>query len=1207
MNKLYLAGKDKPVFISYLRLFLLISVFITSTTQLSFGQTTYTFSFKQATLNTVISEIATKTNYQFVYDASFTQKAKPINAEIKSSDINEILTQVFKDQDFTYRVNGKTIVIKSKAAGENTYVLRGTVNDNEGLPMPGVTITQKGTNNMVHTDQNGYFAIYVSDSNNTLIFSYLGYEQKEVKYSRGASTTSIVVALTASKSILQEVVVTGYQTSNKANSPAAIPVVDNKTLNENINADLSAALEGRVAGLVFEKNPNNGTSAPVLRGISTLSMSNVGTAPLLVIDGLPTEQSLDDINPYDVESVSVLKDASAASIYGSRAANGIIVITTKKGSGNLKVTLNSDFFVSTKPNLANMHYASTSDVIDFEQAVYNRERSRYTNTAALFAYYGDVGSSVIRYYSPLYQLNRELEEGKINRGQFENTLDQWRQNDYIRDYADNVWQNEFRQRYNLSFAGGTAKQNTYVSFNFDDAKGRIKYNQNQNYNLYAKSSFQIKSWLNATIGINGNYSVVDATDGEFGNFDIQKRYERITDENGNLVISPFVGIRDGFTGSSVINPAIAAKINALPGFKSFNFNVLNQLQEGIAQQNYLSLRAFTNLEAKIWNGLSFNTQFQYENNRTNAEEYHDVNSYKMRYAINTLTGYNPTTNAYTYVDGFSTGGRYRQLNKQSSNYTFRNQLNFNQSFDQNTHQFNAIAGFEMRETFIPRTVEQLRYGYDPVTLTSALINAQSLSQTGAPSYISGNNRTLSTLSRTQSETKHRYFSVYSNVGYTLLGKYNLMGSLRIDRADFFGAEPKYRNRPLWSVGLGWNASEEDFLKQVQWINFLKLRATYGVNGNVDQSTTPKTIATRKNDNLFQSLQYINITQQPNPMLRWEKTATVNVGLDYSLFNNKLRGSIDVYDKHSSDLLATTDLDPTVGALTRRINAGELRNRGLEFSAGSEWFKRGDFRINSNLVLAFNRTKVEKINRAQGNASLYVSSPRDYFFEGEYYNSLYAYRYGGMTNGYPYILDENGNPSLTFDANGNPVPTSVKTVNNANALVNMGSLTPIYSGSLSQRFSYKQFDLNMLLIFSGGNKMRKETFDLGSNDLNNEIITQRYTTANPNGNPRLAVDYAENLLGSNYISTISSQWRNADINVVNGDYIKLRNISFSYNLPKTFVNKVNISSAKFTFQMNNIWYWSAAGNDIDPETYSVNGGSRTLPLPKTYLFGINLTL
>ncbi|MNK11474.1 TonB-dependent Receptor Plug Domain protein [compost metagenome] len=1201
MSKLYLTGRQKPVFISYLRLLLLISIFTAFTAQ-SFGQTTYTFSFKQASLNNVISEIATKTNYQFVYDASFNQKAKPISAEIKSSDINEILTQVFKDQDFTYRVNGKTIVIKSKSAGENTYTLHGMVNDNESMLMPGVTVRQKGTQNIVHTDKNGHFGIDVSDSNNTLEFSYIGYEKKEIKYSKNATGSVIIVSLAPSNSLLNEVVVTGYQTLNKLNTPAAAQVITEKELTENVPSGLLEALEGRIAGLFYRKN-TTGSAAdqPILRGMGTFS-AEVGYSPLLVIDGLPTELTLGDVNPYDIASVTVLKDAAAAAIYGSRAGNGVIVLTTKKGSGATKISFNTDFFVSTKPNLNDMHYASTSQMIDYEQAVYNNERSRYPNLATMFNNYGDVGNSSMKYYSPLYQLNRDLEEGKITSTVFNNTVDQWRQNDYITDYVDNVWQNEFRQRYNLSFSGGNAKQNTYLSLNYDDSKQRIKYNTGKSFNLYAKSSFQLKSWLNATVGINASYAISDATDGSFGDYSLQKRYERIMDDNGNLVYVPFVNASDGFTSSFSINPAAAAKINANSALKPLTFNVLDELQQGKTEANNLSLRAFTNLEAKIWNGLSFNTQVQYETRRLSSETYNDVNSYKMRYAINALTAYNATTNAYTYIDGFSTGGRYKQATQQTRNYSFRNQLNFNRSFDNNKHQISAIAGMEMRETLTPRSIEQLRYGYDPVTLTSSVINSLLLSQTGVASYIFGSNRTLAALNRNQTETKHRYFSRYANANYTFLSKYNLSGSYRVDGADLFGAEPKYKNRPLWSIGTGWNASNEDFLKDIKWLDLLKVRATYGVSGNVDQTTSPYTVATRRNDALFQSLQFINITTQPNPMLRWEKAATTNFGIDYSLFNNKLRGSIDVYRKLNSDLLATTDLDPTVGANSRRINAGALVNRGVEFSLGSDWFNKNDFRISSNVNIGFNRTKVHKVTRAQGNASVYVTAPRDYFFEGETFNALYAYKYGGMVNGYPYVLDENGAPTLTFDANGNPLTTTVRSITNPAALVYMGSITPTYSGSLSQRFSYKQIDLNMLFIFSGGNKMRKDVIDMSSDALTDMAIAERYTTASPNGNTRLLVDFADNMRVN--AGTISGLWRNSDVNVVDGDYVKLRNVSLSYNLPKSFANKIAISSAKLTFQMNNIWYWSAAGDDIDPEVYS---GSRSIPLPKTYLFGFNLTL
>ncbi|MCV2483530.1 SusC/RagA family TonB-linked outer membrane protein [Flavobacterium sp. SH_e] len=1164
-----------------------------------------TINFKEAPLEKVLKEVAKQANYEVFYTQKLLKDSRPVTINVKNTSLNETLNQIFRNQSVKYNLANQTIVVtasKEEERGNGLIDIRGKVVNNRNEPFPGVTVTIWGTNRTSVTDFDGSFAFDKVSPTAVLDCSGLTIEKKTFTIN-GRSEMTLVVD--DKVSTMKEVVVTGFQTIARSNFTGAISKVDEKTLNENINSNLSSALEGRVAGLMFQKNVTGSDSdKPILRGMGTFS-SQVGYTPLLVIDGLPTELSLDDINPYDIESVDVLKDAAAASIYGSRAANGIIVLTTKKGNGKLKVSINSDFFISTKPNLRDMNYASTSELIDFEQTVYDRERARFADTSTMFSSYGDIGSSSMKYYSPLYQLNRNLEEGKIDNATYDSTIAQWRKNDYIKDYRDNVWQNELRQRYNIAFSGSTSKQNTYVSLNYDESKDRIKFNNSRAFNLYAKSSFQINNWLNATFGVNGTYSNEDVTDGDFGNYDIQKRYERITDDNGNLVMSPFVGISDGFTSGSVINPAVAEKLAGLSGFKSTEFNVLDALQEGIEKQNSLSLRTFANIKAKIWKGLSANSQFQYELRRNDNEQYYAVDSYRMRMAINSLTGYNPTTNTYTYVDGFSAGGRYKQSSSQASNYSFRNQLDFNQEFGDGKHSVNALAGFEMRETFVPRTIEQLRYGYDPVTLSSSVLNNLLLSQTGVSSYIYGSNRTLAALSRTQTEVLHRYFSMFSTASYTYLSKYNITGSYRVDRADLFGVDPKYKNRPLWSAGLGWNVSNEDFMREVKWVSMLKLRSTYGINGNIDQSTTPYITATIKNDNLYQSLQYTNITSQPNPMLRWEKTQSANFGIDYSLFRTKLNGTIDIYRKYSTDLLATTDLDPTVGALSRRINAGALMNKGVEFTLGSEWFNNGSFKIASNAVLAFNKTTVKKVTRAQSTASVYVSSPIDYFLENEAYNSLYAYKYGGTVNGYPYILDEDGNPSITFDENGNPISTSIKSVTSPDALVNMGSLTPTYTGSLSQRFSYKQFDLNFLFVFSGGNVMRKEVLAMDSDAVNLSGIADRYTDANPNGNTRLYVDLDESV--RNYASTISSQWRNSSANVVDGDYIKLRNISLSYNLPKDFANKIKMSSAKFTFQMNNIWYWSAAGNRIDPEVYSANSGTRNLPLPKTYLFGFNLTL
>ncbi|MCX2474999.1 SusC/RagA family TonB-linked outer membrane protein [Pedobacter sp. MC2016-05] len=1162
------------------------------------------YNFVKAPLNTVISEISTKTSYEFVYDAELVKKAKPISLSLSTTSIRILMDEVVKGQDFTYEINNnKTIVLKAIAQNLEEYIVHGMVTDSIGGPLPGASVKLKGTTRYTLTDGNGHFNITLTGKYTSLEINYVGYLPETQNIDRNKTSQILTIKLKANSSLLNDVVVNGFQSLPASRGTGAAARIDNKMLNENINTDILSALEGRVAGLVYVKNANGiGADRPVLRGQATFSFTGLTRDPLVVIDGLPAETPLEEINPYDIESVTVLKDGAAASIYGSRSANGVVILTTKKGDSPLKISLNTDFFIDTKPTFESMHYASTTDIVDFETDVYNRERARYANTETMFAAYGTVANGSIKYYSPLYQLFRDRDAGKVTIDQFNQQLASFKNADYYEQYRDNVWQNAFRQRYNLSLSSASSKSNTFASINYDHSAQRIMGNNDQKITLYFKNTYNIKKWLSTTIGFNGAYSTSQSTDGSYSSYTaLQPRYASIVNPDGSLVYANYVKLADGFAGSE-INGAVANALQSTPQYKSYRFNILESLNEGIIDANTVSLRAFANIQAKIMDGLNFSSQIQYEMGTTKTEQIYDVNSYKMRAAYNALVGFTPATNAFTY--GLPTGGRISQGMQQNNAYTFRNQLSFDRSFDGGKHSIAAVAGMEMRQTFLPIGMTDIRYGFDPVTLTSTLINNQSISQTGLPSYIFGGNKTLGVAGRTFQETKHRNISSFANASYTYLNKYNVTGSFRIDQADFFGADPEFKNRPLWSVGIGWNASNEEFLQAQPWINLLKLRATYGINGNQNTDATKFLTARRVSDNLFPALQYLNIVGIPNPKLRWEKTETYNVGIDYAFLGNRLRGTIDFYDRKSTDLMVTTDLDPTVGSASLLINNGVLRNKGIEFTVGGDWLKSGDLTLSSTFVLGFNRSKIGKVNRALATAPSYVGSPQTYYTEGTDYNTLYAYRYGGMINGYPYFLDENGRATLEFDAAGTPIVSTSRDINNYAALVSMGTLTPTYNGSLSQRVTYKNFDLSALLIFSGGNVMRKDVTPLGSNDISDLGITQRYKNGITPELPRLLVDYSDAMQAR--ALSISSMWQNADVNVVKADYVKLRSVSLGYSLPKQFIKKFNIPSAKFTAQVNNLWYASAAGDDIDPESYSLNSGTRTLQNPKSFVLGINLT-
>ncbi|WP_312330761.1 SusC/RagA family TonB-linked outer membrane protein [Sphingobacterium sp.] len=1161
-------------------------------------------NFKNADVKEVITSLSDHYGYEFVFDGNLLKSARPISVNLKRSSVADALSILFKDQPFSYRLENKRIILYRKVASTNSQPVRGKVIDSLGNTIPGVSIHNLQDNSQTMSSGDGDFELSVANpADIQLSFSHVSFQEKVMRFSPDQIARPVRVMLSAKESMLNEIMITGYQRISKERSPGAYTTVNNDQLNKQINVDLVSALEGQVAGLTYIKNPTRSAAdSPVLRGIGTYS-NQVTTNPLIVVDDLPTELTLSDINPYDVESVTVLKDATAASIYGARAANGVIVVTTKRGKGQgVSVNFNVDQFITQKPDIAKMHYASTSDLIDYEIDVYNKERSRYANTESLFNYYGRLGSGSLKYYSPLYDLFRKESTGAISTQERDATINTWRNNDYIKEFTDNVWQNESRQRYNASISQNSSKSNTFVSFNYDKGKGLVQHEKNEKFNLYLKSSFNVTKWLNATVGLNGTYGVNKETEGDYNNVFLQPRYTRIKDENGNLVYAPYVDLSSSVGPGSAINGETAEQIAANPNLKSTAFNVLEALGEGIESRKNLNLRAFTALRATIYKGLSFQTQFSYELGQTSRESFYDEDSYMMRVASNAMVSYNAATGVYT--KNLPAGGRYYQFESKRYNYTFRNQFNYDNTFGQyGQHQLTALAGFEMRQSHTPRPIQQLLVGYNPVTLTSTTIDWATLSKTGVTSYIYGGNVRLGDLNGgAQKETLHRFTSLYANAGYTYNNRYNLTGSIRVDQADLFGVDPKFKYRPLWSVGAGWNVSNEDFMKNSEWLNSLKLRATYGITGNVDQESSSYGTATWKSDKLFPYLQYLEQKSLPNPMLRWEKTATTNFGVDISMLDNRLSATIDAYNRYSSDLLISAVLDPTVGANSRVINNGALRNRGIEFNINGVWLKKKDLTASTQLVFSFNKNKVEKVNGLTATAQSYVGSPSNYFFEGSSYNSIMAYRYAGMVNGYPYFLDQNGESNVVFDDNG--TPTKINGINSPDALVNLGTLFPKYTGSINQRLRYKAFDLSAMFVFSGGHKLRKDAIDFASDKLTNAGLVNRWAAGATNDYPRLMVDYPDNLRTG--ASTLSNLWRYSDQQIVAADYVKLRNIAVGYQLPKQLAHKAGMQNVRLTAQVNNLWTWSAAGNEIDPESYSLNSGTRTLPLAKSFLMGLSLT-
>ena len=1076
--------------------------------------------------------------------------------------------------------------------------ISGKVTDVTNHPLEGVAVVVKNDNILLSmgtlTDIKGEFRISAK-AGEVIRISHLGMKSREFTVSAEQPFLKVhlepeIITLSST-----DVVATGYQNLHKEQTTSAYTKIRTDQLNRQLNRTVQEAIEGQIAGVRFTKDPFTGKEVPILRGVGTFS-GNVGYSPLVVIDNIPTDTPLEDINPKDIESVTVLKDAAATAIYGVRAANGVIVIVTKKGLQNgLRINVHTDLFYTFKPNMSRMRYASTSDLIDLETAFYQSKLADSNgNVDDLFASYGEIGGrQTVRYYSPLFQLYRDQAKGKLSQQEVNSTLNEWRNRDYLRDFKRYVWQPIISKRYNISVESGNNRSQNYASLQYEDTDERIVTEKTRALNLYLKNTYQLTPWLKSTIGVNGRYTAVDAVAEQVRNLYTdylkQPRYTRLLGTN------PYAG----FNLVAPINGHILDQIAGNDAFRSYSFNLLESIAQEHQKQYNLSLRPFANLQVSIIKGLQYQSYFQYELNTHNSETFFGKDTYYMRLRHNQLVKQDATTQKFS--SELPEGGYYEQEKGQTQHYTFRQQLDFNRTFAE-AHNVTALLGFEMRQHYTPRNTKEMQYGYDEQTLSFPTLNWKDLYNPGVTSYLYGR-QSLSLSRNQQSETKHRFISFYSTLGYSYDQKYNLTGSVRVDQADMFGADPKYKYRPLWSVGGSWNLHREDFFYG-NVVNLLKLRLTYGVSGNVDQTTTPFLRGRLLTDvrGAYPSQQYLqfNDTDLPNPKLRWEKTETTNLGIDFGMWY-WLSGSIDLYRRYSSDLLVLTELDPTVGAQRRLINNGALLNKGIEVSLNATRELAKDLQLTVRTTFAYNKNTIEKVSSKPSNAVEYARNPLRYYKQGDDFNSLYAYRYKETTNGYPIYLDENGNPNTTFDANG--VPT-IKDIISEDALVRLGTMNPTFNGALSLQLRYKAFELGTMFIYAGGHKLRKDTYSINQESETHRDITQRWTATNPTDMPRMSFDYPATLRRT--ANTVNTLWQLGDNHVVNADYIKWRNVLFSCYIPKNICEKLRLQEAKITAQLNNLLTWCAAGDDIDPETYHLNSGRRALPVATAAFFGISFS-
>ena len=751
-------------------------------------QANVSLKLKQVTVLDALRELNRQYDRQLMFKREEVEQVKePVSVDVKKVTLLQAVEACIRGTGLVATDRNGIIVIgpARQTTPPVSRVIQGIVRDEQGNPLPGATIKIKGTRMGTATDFEGRFQLALAGNAQVLEVSFIGYRTVEVNVQ---GKKEIEVRLQPDQAEMEEVVVTGYQNIKKENATGSYQTITSKELERRYSTDIISSLEGMLSGLVsYNKGLNDDAESNIMiRGVSTFTDR---TKPLVVVDGLPIEGSIETINPYDISSITVLKDASAASIYGVRASNGVIVVTTKRAQNDrVEVNFNMDITINEKQQYDNYGWANAAQTIELEEKSYAATMQDPMYSQYIPMYVNMYPSSI----NPILSMLVQRDAGTLTADEYNRQIERLKKNDYLKEWSDAVLRNQVLQQYNMAFRAKGNRLTSSINLNFKRSNQGIVNEHNNILNFSYRGDIYAAKWLDVAVGFNANMvrskKHIDAL-GYLLSPTGKEPYHTIYDENGN---------RAYYNAAVALNDPVLQ--NTSLGFKSEAYNLLDELDRNFTRARNSNLRSFVYATFKILPQLSVNAQFQYEDITNKSESYLEEESYDMRHIYNLYT----SGGKHLCPDG----GILTTTQNSADHYTFRVQANYAQVFKEK-HHVEAIVGVENRETNT-RNLNNRLLGYKDKTQTNTMASsnlnaARNLQTSDLGPMFSNPWMTFNLVSGWETaEVKHRYVSGYFTGNYTYDRRYSLSGSWRIDKTDLFGADPKYRGRPLWSVGAGWN-------------------------------------------------------------------------------------------------------------------------------------------------------------------------------------------------------------------------------------------------------------------------------------------------------------------------------------------------------------------------------------------------------------------
>lgn len=1147
-------------------------------------------------LNEALERISATTGVKFIYTGAKDETLK-IWVKAKNEPLNKVFSKVLSSNGFSYEVRDDYVVIRRIANTVRPVVqqpARGIVLDDNGNHIPGVNIRVKGSSKSTTSGSNGEFSI-AANRGDVLVFSLIGQETKEVEITD--LQQALRIELKESTSALSEVVVTGYQNiSRKLFTGASASVTGAEVKQEGV-ADISRMLEGRVAGLSIQNVSGTFGAAPKVRvrGVTSISGEN---KPLWVVDGVVLEDivnvsndqlssgnaltllgsSVAGINADDIESFQVLKDASATALYGARAMNGVVVITTKKGRvGKTAVSYNGNFSTYFKPTYDEMNIMNSRD----QMAVYQSMQDKY------FLQYGP---SANRATGGVFTKMAQLISMPDADGNFavENTPEGraaflQRYAEANTDWFDLLFKQSFMQEHAFSISSGNEKSRHYFSGNFLKDDGRTIADNMSRYTVNMRSTYTLSDKVTLDVLSNGSIReqltpgalnrTTNLVAGVYNrNFDVNpfsyamntSRTLTAYDENGDL---------EYFTN------------NYAP------FNILNELKNNYNETNVLDFKAQAEVKYKIIKGLEYDVigMFRYVRSSREHKVTEDANMPKAYRAANNSVILDANSFAYNDPDFpeitekivvLPQGGFYFRNDDFLKNYYARHTLTLDRLFGASEqHNINFMAGQEIKYADRQNSYNN-GYGYQYNKGGVPFIDYRIIKQTvagGQPYY-------------GMSMGFDRYVAFFGNARYAFQQKYVINGTLRYDGSNLMGAARTARWLPTWTLSAAWNIDEEKFMENVSGIDYLKLRASYGLTGSIGSARNASVILTNTNTprRYLQDIESsTELTSLENSELTWEKQHEGNIGIDIGLNEGKLSFTLDLYNRNAFDLISTFETSGIGGQINKTANYADLKSHGVDLTIGNRFIRTTDWQWHSNITFSYNKNKIENMQYVPRVIDLL--RPEGGAREGAPVRGLYSLVFTGLDpqTGLPLVRGLNGAPTLDVYFQSL----------NTTELKYEGMVDPIMVGGWSNTVNYKALSLSFLVSYQLGNKIRLDpAFRSSYTDFSampNEFLNrwqmpgdELYTNI-PN-----IIDTRTDVTGYPY-----TNYNYSDIRTVDGSFARLKNVSLQYAIPANLTRRWGFGNISFAVNATNVWliYADKKLQGQDPEFF--NSGGVASPLPR----------